>query len=543
MEKRKKIFLALLALLLLAFSARLLPTALSDLPYNIDGFPLVKISECVIEECHITINFQSDLIEYNSKMPAFSLLIAFFSLMLGVEPMRIVSFVVPLIGVTSIVTIYLIAFRITQSRYVALFSGLFLALNGFYVYFTTAIVKEVLSLALIPLILYLFNERDEHRKRALSLLFLLLMPLVHHLGTIVVIPMVLFLATSSNYIAYKRRALCKGKVILDILSIGVVIAFTVLYYTYVDLKEKFFLTMNDYALFISLSIILAVITARASAGWRLKSYKTFIPFLLLFLSFCMLALNHYKRLFAGTVLTKAEFLYAMIPFFFLMFIILAGLIMMGTKKNRFRPLVFSMLFAPLTVMLFGIFKGLDPITFNLVYRAFDFLDFAFAIFAGIGIVFLIKAMSKEKVKELIGLAFIALCLLTLPIAYNTEENFGVQDVTYEYEFKAMNWLEGRTESKVGTNQRLADILNPYFGVKCDNTLPFRIIYNKDYGSELLLIEDKWKDEGAQMYPAEPVIIKEKRFDSILEKNDLVYVSGSEDKIYVVSVNFKRSLLK
>jgi hypothetical protein len=186
----------------------------------------------------------------------------------------------------------------------------------------------------------------------------------------------------------------------------------------------------------------------------------------------------------------------------------------------------------------------------LVYRSYDYIDFGLAICAGIGTGYLINRLVKRYypgenaqkakfgIKASISIAFLIICLATVPLAYNGQEFYGVQDATYEHEFEAMSWVaENMADSHVSTDERLNDIMAPYFDLDCDKTLPWKLKYERSLDSgTVIFMEDKWLSDGAQMSPMEPIKISEDTFTEKLIENDLIYSTGGEgSQIYVVIV--------
>jgi hypothetical protein len=202
------------------------------------------------------------------------------------------------------------------------------------------------------------------------------------------------------------------------------------------------------------------------------------------------------------------------------------------------------------VILYAFFKGFDAFTFILVYRSYDYIDFGLAICAGIGAGYLIKAITglitKGKkdseadfpLKTALSIIFIIICLATVPLAYSGDEFYGIQDSTYQNEFESMAWLAENGENyQVSTDERLSDIMAPYFDIDSDQTLPWKLRRGITIASgSLLYMEDRWTSSGAQMTPMEPFVIKQNTFDSTLENNDLIYSnSGSHSEVYIVKV--------
>ncbi|TLZ69288.1 MAG: hypothetical protein E6K14_09590 [Methanobacteriota archaeon] len=88
-----------------------MPLTFSPLPFNIDGFPLARISEQIAATGTWRID-PGDVNSYNEKMPAFSLLWAAASMLGGLSPLAHVELVVVLI--TSLVVLPAYLFGVTS---------------------------------------------------------------------------------------------------------------------------------------------------------------------------------------------------------------------------------------------------------------------------------------------------------------------------------------------------------------------------------------------------------------------------------------------
>ncbi len=549
--------LAIIALFIISLAFRFVPLLFSSLPFNIDGFPLVRISEDIIDTGHWSLSYPegtSGFIVYNTKMPVFSMLISLFALVFGKTPMEVAQVVMPLLSSSAIVIIYLITYRITKNELVSFFAGLALALNGFYVYLGAAVMKETVGLVILLMGVYLYHGRDDPRKRVLASMLLLILTLTHHLTAWIAFVMISLLMLSSNALQWHHGTFKKKRFTLDFLSGPFLFIFTVLYYEIVDMA--FFervSSINDIALFASIFILGTIFCIIFSLPRKRKRPRNVLlnkTLIIPIFGFGLLVLNHYKRVFPGTIRTTTPLLIYLIPYLLLLSMALIGLNVVASRKTEYKPFIASIIFAPFVVILFAMLKGFDAFTFILVYRSYDYIDFGLAICAGIGAGFLIHRIVKRLVrkegesrtsyglKAALSILFLVICLATVPLAYNGQEFFGVQDATYTHEFQAMNWLDDNgAEYHISTDERLNDIMSPYFDLECDQTLPWKLKYGKSLESgTVLFMEDKWLSDGAQMSPMEPMKISEDTFDRTLGENQLIYsTGGSLSQIYVIIV--------
>ncbi len=521
-------------LLLFGLAVRLVPATFSPMPYNIDGFPLVKISENIIQnQGH---NFSSDvsLIDYNSKMPVFSLLLATFSLFTGVPSLQLVQFFVPLITISTIVMIYFITFKITKNQSAAFFAGMILAFNGLFVYLTSAAMKQTIGMTLIPLIVYLYHGRSSPKKRFLAMGLLLLMPLVHHLSTIIVFIMVTVMLFSENILS--RASLRRS--VYDFLTGPILFAFAFLYYRMVNLYHvtkvsnfnDIVLLMSVLILFLTLSMILSKEKSR-----RIIKYSWANGGLIAFLV-CLgwLVANTQIKIF-GVLGTPNALLVHMIPYMIMALFAIYGFGLVRHTKTPHKTLIVTLCISPFIMMSFAVLSGLDPFTSDLAFRSYDFVDFGLAICGGIGVVYAYNTLKKINLNlaRAAVVAFTACCLLTLPLAYNVTEFSGIRSVTPSHDFAACEHASG-LQQVIYTDQRLADIISPYFSAKSVKSTPLIMDEGKTLSNKVVMADQEWTSRGAHMYPLDNIVIDRNYFDDLLNDNNLIYIGGPEgDLMYIV----------
>ncbi len=552
--KMNRHFLAIFALFTIGLAVRCLPLLISPLPFNIDGFPLVRISEDIIESGHWSLSYPketSDLVTYNAKMPVISMIISFFSLIFGKTPLETTQFVIPFLSSCSIVILYLVTFRLTRNELVSFLAGLALALNGFFVYLGAAVMKETIGLVILILAIFLFNGRNDPRKRLLAAFLFLLLTMTHHLTVWIAFTMISLIVLAKASTGWYHGSFKKRDFIIDIAAGPFLFIFTIIYYEFVDLglfnKVS---NLNDIALFSSIFLLGAIVCHTFSIPKKRKRPKNIIKNKTLIIpigAVIFLAANHFTMLFPGTIRTSSAFLMYLIPYILLCSIGIIGINVIANRKTEYKPFIASLFLAPFLVILYALLKGFDAFTFILIYRTYDYIDFGLAICAGIGAGYIIKRAVKPfdedektsfRIKASISIMFLVICLLTVPLAFQGQDFYGVQDATNEYEFEAMGWLgDNFADNKISTDERLNDISAPYFDLHTDITLPWKLKYGRPVDSgTVLFMEDKWKTVGAQMSPMEPIKISEGTYERTIANNDLIYsTGGSVSQVNIVVV--------
>jgi hypothetical protein len=524
----------LIILLSMAFAIRLVPLTLSSLPYNIDGFPLVKISENIIQNQGHDFNHHVSLIDYNSKMPVFSLLLSTFSLFTGISPMRLVQLFVPLVTITTLITVYFITYKMTDNKGAAFFAGFVLAFNGLYVYLSSAAMKQAIGMTLVPIIIYLYHGRACPKKRALAMGMLLLMPLVHHLSTIIVFVMVTVMMLTENLMA---KATLRTHA-YDFLTGPFLFTSGFMYYRYVQLYQVTKVSnFNDIVLLISVLIIgvtCSIILARDKRR-RIVKFKWFNGGLLA-MATCLfwLVLNSQTKTF-GVRSTPPSLLVMMIPYVVMAMVAILGFGLVRYTRTKSKSLIISLSISPFIMMMFAILNGLDPFTADLVVRSYDFVDFGMAICGGIGIMHLYNKLKplNLKIARAALPAFAVCCILTLPLAFNVTEVFGIRTVTPEHDFAACEYAAS-LDKMISTDQRLSDIITPYFYAESAMSTPLLMDRQHSIQGKLILADEEWTTRGAHMFPLDNVVINQGYFDAMLNSNNVIYSGGLEgDMMYIV----------
>ncbi|MFQ6128625.1 MAG: hypothetical protein ACE5QW_06965 [Thermoplasmata archaeon] len=544
----RKHLLPILFIFFTALTIRLVPLLFSPLPYNIDGFPQARISEEIIDTGRWFSAGSIEELEYNKKLPILPLYFAISSLLAGEEPLYFMQIAMVLLTSLSAVFVYILAFKITKSRVASIFAGLFMALCGTYVFLTASIMKQNIGLVLLPIVLYLYHERRNPAKRALAAFILLFVGLAHHLATLIAFAIITYMMAAQN-IANMRRGEWRWKSFLPDVFLGPALLLAVVAY-YLVVQMPFFMDameVNTIFLFMSVYFLVALLAVHLSSSSTIKpwflttkrSLPRYIDQKALFIlgAAFLLVLNHFTNIFTGTIRTKGDFLILLIPYLVLVFISLSGFNVMRRSKTRFRPLIAAGFMGPIAVMLFSFLWGLNPASFVLLYRSYDYMNIAYAVSIGIAFAFALKRFKSPAKRVVLATSFFTLILLTTPLAYGSEDFFDVQNTTYLAEFQAMGHMDALNVSNVGSDQRLHDTFVFYFGeVEGDGHLPIRLATGGDISSyDYLFIESKWTTKGAQEHPLPSVIIESDIFDRTVTEANLIYNSGAgETEIFLLA---------
>ncbi|MCD6461209.1 MAG: hypothetical protein J7L61_00495 [Thermoplasmata archaeon] len=537
------------------------------------------------------------LLVYNAKMPVLPYFLAYVSKMTGLSAMDAIRLFLPLMGALSVICFVFVVHRWLGDRLVSLSAGAFLAFSGSYVYVTSAAMKEVLGMFLMPWIIFFFSGAASWRVShgtlgglleggAVSLLMILLV-FTHHL-TFLAAATMLFL---SSIYSWTERFLGVGhdvpaqfgegrEFLFRVLSEGSFFFLAVVlpgvigwwYYSSSSLEHYEILTANDKILYLSLVGLwllfgLFVLMSTDASERRRSSYLK--PLLVVLMAFSLLLANHFFSLFGASRTPLSLFLF-IVPYVFLVSFSLVGFEVVRSTKWRYKTTVMGMLFAPGVMMTHALVSGLDVTSFNFLYRSYDYADFGLAVCAGIGIAYLSRGRHRddagvESVKRgrrgcnlrpgllgrrvlagsrrvqgraAPGVFLVGLSLLTLPMGFAISELHGVDDVTEPYEFSALEiaaHIAERGNLTVYTDQRYHDIISPFFMVHSKSGLPEMMKNNETIPpGTLLVLSESWATEGGQEYPFPRVVVPWENINSTISGGTLLYRIGpAGSQIFIV----------
>ncbi len=524
----------------LALTLRLVPLFGSNLPL-IDGFPLARIARDVQDTGRWTID-DADVNSYNQRMPVYPILWALASLLGGVDVLRGLALVMPFVTSLAVVATFVLVRDLTGHRGVAFAAGLFVAVFGSFVLLTAAISKESLGLVVLPLTLLAFLRRKDPKWRAISAGLLLFLPLLHHLTFLMTVGIV----TALLVVEHHRRIVSGGwrvkDIALDTLTGPATALAGAAYYSAVNLQlYRSVTTADELALFLAIAFLFAVAATRLArtspTPWRERKPIARGPLVgSLLVSGAMIGAvlyNWQRPVFAATMPTQDLFLVLLPAIALLGALAAIGFGVLKRTSGRELETFVAITIAPLTVVAFGFLRGLDPLSFALVYRSLDFLDFGLAMAVGIGIAVLWKGASRMKRTAMAALLVAAL-VATTPMAYASESVFGVQNVTYEYEFAAIAFASSSV-GRFGSDQRLADVGAWWFHLDSDRSAMLRLDRGESMaGYGLVLVEGRWTTTGAQIHPAPNLVLDPASLDRFLWENNVVYAGGlAGSPVYVV----------
>lgn len=525
-QNRRLLYLSLIVLFVFAFLVRLYPLVWSPYPYNIDGIAEAGMAEDIALGGDLAIPDDAGYWDsYIPDMPMLNLLLATFSELVGVSPLQASQIFVALLGAISCLFAAIFAHRVSGNTKAGLFAGMFLALLGTYVFCTTSVWKEALGLTLMIAIFTLYLDREDIRLRAMMTLALLLMVFVHHHSAILTFMIFSFAAVAEAY-RDRRSKRSTWRNWADVGTALAVWALAAVYYQGVELPYYQFLSPEqDLYLFVSISAVMFILMLIILSSPLRGRTRPYLKLVLPAVAVSLLAINYARPIFPGVPATEGTVFLFSAAYIALIVPVWSSYEMLSGSGAAWKPLVLSLLLAPLAMMLFAFLRGLDVTSYTVAYRSFDFLDLGLATLFGMGLAIFVRTGLRRAVP--VSLAFLLLVASTTPIAFQTESLFMVQNQTYEYEVELLGSLQPLSPDRtLDSDQKIGTVSRSLFNFSGDTDLALRVDAGEAVdGFQWLVLKSSWTSRGAQQFPFGQRVISEQVFQEFLAENDVIALAG------------------
>lgn len=521
--KRYRLFL-LGAIILITISTRLLPIAISPFPFNNDGITESRIAADILESGHL--DYPKDAYYYGAHStitPAYNLLVAFSSSLLGSSTFWVAQYVVGMIALTTIVGAYLIALKITSSYSAAFVSSFVLALFGTFVFLTGSSWKESLGVALLVLIVYSYMTRNQPRMIALMMITLAVLPFVHHFVTVLVYLSLWFLTIWSITLAARRNVI-RSRHVRDLGIIAVMTLATYSYYSAKSFDRLSLFSEPSEMLFGVVVFFLMTVTAY----WYLRKKSR------MSISFAPIPASAILILFSLDYLDPMLGYEQGSPLIVFVLVlstaILVGLGWLGIEMliesdNRYRAIPFAMLLPLAIVIAYALVTQSGYWSHWMIYRTYDFSDIPLALGAG---VVAKSLLSKPWRRQWLLILLLCALVLSFPFSYWTGALTGVRHDTQYYEYDAISWTYASYEGEysIRSDERLSYNAQALYDVGKDPYLPTILSeYKKPEPRKMNLFLEEWCTVGVDAYPEGHPVLDLAFVETLISESDVFYIGG------------------
>lgn len=151
---------------------------------------------------------------------------------------------------------------------------------------------------------------------------------------------------------------------------------------------------------------------------------------------------------------------------------------------------------------------------------------AFALLVGVGFALMLKGLGA-RLGIAAGFSLVIVCASTLPVAYSSQELFGVENQTYWFEYDAVKWFSEHGVGNYTSDQRLSETGGRLFDLNGSRGLPYDLREGLALNSSsFYVLEDSWSTKGAQEFPLGIAVVGNGTIAQTLSSSDVFYVGGS-----------------
>ena len=517
-------YFAFVVIAVASFLTRLFPLSISPYPFNNDSITECEIASEILDSGHLNLPSISEQGIHSMGIPAFNVLIAYFSAVIGSPPLECAQFIVAVAAVATIGGLYLLARIITGSFLGGLAAGFMGVMLGTFVYTTGSVWKEALGITFMVLVLLTFVGRSQPRNRVLMFTILMMLPLTHHLVSAVTLLAMALAIAWSWYIAIAATGLGRRHW-FDLLTVGVPAVWMVVYYEVINFDSSTLISSRRTLalapiLFLMLCALVVAILSKKS-HWRF----TFAPAIGLGLS-TLLVLDYYGHLFPYEPSAPALFNFLLSgTIVFLFSLAWYGTEMIIETLPVHRAIQLCLLISPLAIMGVAILDGLSSSSHKVFYRTFDFLDLAIMIGAGAALVSLYAHRRKAFIT--IGSAIVVASIVSFPYGYESSSLLGVRHDTQPFEMEALVWVSSHNETpNFVSDERISYVAHALYGGYKNSYLPNYIMTNRTLSPQnFYVVEESWTTLGVNDFPRGTVVIPSWNYTRTTSAADTVLISG------------------
>jgi hypothetical protein len=415
-------------------------------------------------------------------------------------------------------------------------AGIFLALLGTYVFCTTSVWKETLGLAMMILIAGLFLKRSDNRIRILLTTALLMMTFVHHHSATITFIFFMIAVSGEAFLAWKKKQ-WSWKNTVDILTGVSLLALAEVYYSGIELPYYDFIKPEtDLYLLIAVLATMIILVLILLSGSRAGAKRQYLKIVIPIAAIALLLLTNFRSIFSGIPTTESSVLMFGIAYVLLAVPMWFGAGRMLGPDQKSTPMLLAAILAPLTMIAFAFLRGLDPTSHMIVYRTFDFLALGMAaLFAG-GLLILLKNLRKAVPVFVVILLLILAA--TTPLAFQTQELFGVQNQTYSYEVDSYQILKSLSNvTSIDSDQRIWTSASNLLNFSGGTDLAYRIDTGRATSSyQWLVVEKSWSSTGAQEFPFGQRVLEEQQLTDFLTEKNVILIAGPSESQLIAATN-------
>ena len=527
---RRRGWLLVVTLTVVALAARLLPLHLSPLPFNTDAYVFVSEAEQIRHANAVA--FTGPTAPYPDEY-LFDVLLAAASDVTGVAPLYLIQSYVAALGVVPVLVAAALATRVTRSRprTVALLTGLGVALEGLYLWRTMTVSSETMGIAVLAVLLLTTHRAFLTRRPAwfaIAIPLAALLPIVHN-GTTFVGGLVV----SVMIVLYAARRPTLRRTGVSALAIGGFWTVAFGYYELVDLPQSSRVSAAP-ALFIAW-LALAVIAARwlTTATERVQ-YA--VPLAIVGVGFLAFAYNALNPIFPGSASTSPLLLALVVPLLVIAAIAARGFPAAATRSGL--PLL-ALFFGPIAAVGFAMTAGRTIEYQALATRSQTFAHLAVVPLAAVAVAAVVHSDRRLTIRAAVAVVFVVAVLATVPFPFVVDEATPFKATTTPEEFETAMFAVEYVPERWAGDDHVTLIANRYRSIGATDLPVFTWLEGGPPPGCPTVGQRSWTTSGAPAYP-EKLYISADAYERWQTQNDVIYATTGSDPLIIVDSTSDRS---
>jgi hypothetical protein len=485
---------------------RLYPVLVSGLPFSTDGWSCIRNSELLLQCTPVSLGGNSVFDGYHNYWPANSVFGAVVSEVLGLAPISVMAYGVPLAGALTVPLFFVLVRRVTERVDIALISSALLATVFPYALFTAGVTKETFANPLYIVLILVFLLRPSIGKFSLFFVASASLVLSHHLAAFVAVGI---LACLTVGLAYSKKGSLHTSVKWNVLLLAMFLLMLVGYfglYASAGLTYTFdssdLLSVGAYQILV-LGLVLCFVSKPNFPSRKL----VLVSFVATLVSALMLGLFiTRKSLLAGAPVLPSHYLLYLSPF-----IVLVPLMMLGFgglhKRHSSLLLPIFWLVPLVGLELYAVF-GNSPLGLTLVSRMINFLLLPLCALFGIAFYKLLVYFRGMRAGRVLCAGVVATVLVVSCLnCYSVYAAVSLQEPYLGYfwlyrvpEAEASRWVSVHfLNGSVAGDVKVAYFLGDYFGVPVDVWSGLRFLGEDGVAPKLLFVYPEMSSNGYVVY--------------------------------------------
>lgn len=537
---RSRAWLASLAVVLVAVAMRTLPLWHSPLPFNPDGIHQARWAAATLR------NGSLPLARLATDDLLFPPLLAVVGRILGVQPMLVAQPVTAIVGAVPCLLGIAVTRRVARQwgwarrRAVAaaILAGALLAVEGLYLHRSMATDEQIVGMLFVPLTAVIVARAYATGRQAwavpVAVLLVAFGPL-HNLDA-VVIGLTLTIVTA---LVVTRARIRRAAPLVGVTgAYWLYIAgyhLSVARFTPAGINQQTRLTARPGLLLAWVIFVAGVAVWLVNARQRTQRLLLGSGFALLF---ALVAVNAVVPVFPGTPSTHPVVLAGLLPLGLpvaLAIWILPALDQAGPERLA----IGGLLAAPFVLLGMAVTASLTPQYLNTAYRTTTFLHFPVLVLAALGTIALTGRLASDAVDRShirrglrggVVVVVLVAAAASVPIAFGGLSILNYKGVTTPAELEASQFAAAHARGSWTSDNHLVRI-QPRTGSNGTEAPVYEWLRGGNRPPErFVLAQQSWTTTGAQFYPAPPETLSDAAYSEWRRTNNVVYVSGSGDRI-------------